>query len=529
MTASPELRADCSRCFALCCVATSFARSADFAFDKAAGEPCRHLADDFGCSVHDRLRDLGMPGCTTYDCFGAGQQLSQVTYAGRDWRTHPGTAPQMFGALAAMRALHEMLWYLTEPPGSSRRPWPPTWPPRTTRRWPSPGSAPTTWRRWTWTRTGTGSPRCCAGSSGLVRGDGPDRRGADLAGARLRGADLRRCDLRGALLVGADLRDADLSLADLIGADLRGADVARGRPVHGAVPDPVPGERRPGRRRDPAAGVAGPAGALDGRLMPEGDTVWRTALHLDRALSGETLLETDFRVPAHATLDLSGRTVEATVARGKHLLTRIGADHTLHTHLKMEGSWHLYKPGTAWRRPAHEARVVLRTAEWTAVGFALASSRWSPATPRTPSSATSAPTCSARTGTRTRRCAGCAPTRRARWPTRSSTSATWPGSATSTRTSCASWPARTRGCRSPRSPTCPGWCAGPAPRWRRTRTASSRPSPATPGRGQQTWVYRRDKQPCRRCGTRIRVDMQGPETQERATYWCPACQPDPLR
>ncbi len=48
-------------------------------------------------------------------------------------------------------------------------------------------------------------------------------------------------------------------------------------------------------------------------------------------------------------------------------------------------------------------------------------------------------------------------------------------------------------------------------------------------RGQQTWVYRRDKQPCRRCGTRIRVDMQGPETQERATYWCPACQPDPLR
>ena len=46
-------------------------------------------------------------------------------------------------------------------------------------------------------------------------------------------------------------------------------------------------------------------------------------------------------------------------------------------------------------------------------------------------------------------------------------------------------------------------------------------------RGKQTWVYRRDKQPCRRCGTRIRVDMQGPETQERATYWCPACQPEP--
>ena len=106
--------------------------------------------------------------------------------------------------------------------------------------------------------------------------------------------------------------------------------------------------------------------------MPEGDTVWRTALHLDRALSGARLVETDFRVPAYATLDLSGHRVEATVARGKHLLTRSGPPtHTLHTHLKMEGSWHLYRPGSRWRRPAHQARVVLRTQDWTAVGFAL--------------------------------------------------------------------------------------------------------------------------------------------------------------
>ena len=104
--------------------------------------------------------------------------------------------------------------------------------------------------------------------------------------------------------------------------------------------------------------------------MPEGDTVWRTALHLDRALSGSVLVETDFRVPDLATLDLSGQRVDSTVARGKHLLTRIG-EQTLHTHLKMEGAWHLYKPATPWRRPAHEARVVLRTDDWTAVGFAL--------------------------------------------------------------------------------------------------------------------------------------------------------------
>jgi endonuclease VIII len=105
--------------------------------------------------------------------------------------------------------------------------------------------------------------------------------------------------------------------------------------------------------------------------MPEGDTVWRSAKHLDQALTGRTLTRTDFRVPAFATLDLSGQDVVGTVSRGKHLLTRIGADHTLHTHLKMEGSWHLYRPSTPWRRPVHEARVVLHTEEWHAVGFAL--------------------------------------------------------------------------------------------------------------------------------------------------------------
>jgi len=108
--------------------------------------------------------------------------------------------------------------------------------------------------------------------------------------------------------------------------------------------------------------------------VPEGDTVWRTAHHLDKALSGQVLVRSDFRVPAFATLDLAGQTVVGTVSRGKHLLTRIGAGEaavTLHTHLKMEGSWHLYREGTRWRRPAHQARVVLTTEEWTAVGFAL--------------------------------------------------------------------------------------------------------------------------------------------------------------
>ena len=105
--------------------------------------------------------------------------------------------------------------------------------------------------------------------------------------------------------------------------------------------------------------------------MPEGDTVWRTALNLDRALTGSELVAADLRVPAHATLDLSGQQVVATVARGKHLLTRIGERHTLHTHLKMEGAWHVYPPGARWRRPTHTARVVLENVDHQAVGFSL--------------------------------------------------------------------------------------------------------------------------------------------------------------
>lgn len=108
--------------------------------------------------------------------------------------------------------------------------------------------------------------------------------------------------------------------------------------------------------------------------MPEGDAVLRTARLLDRGLSGQTLVRTDFRVPQHATVDLSGGDVVATVARGKHLLTRI--DHgsgrwTLHTHLKMDGSWRVLRAGQRWPKPGHLARVVLETEAAAAVGFQL--------------------------------------------------------------------------------------------------------------------------------------------------------------
>lgn len=104
--------------------------------------------------------------------------------------------------------------------------------------------------------------------------------------------------------------------------------------------------------------------------MPEGDTVYRAAKNLDEILRGQVLTKTDFRVPAFATVDLAGQRVDDVVSRGKHLLHHIG-DLTLHTHLKMEGSWHRYQHGTKWRRPAYQARVVLETADWVTVGFDL--------------------------------------------------------------------------------------------------------------------------------------------------------------
>ncbi|MFD1046590.1 helix-turn-helix transcriptional regulator [Kibdelosporangium lantanae] len=105
-----ELHADCSRCFALCCVALAFRASSDFAVDKEIGDPCRNLKDDYRCGIHARLRTSGFTGCTVYDCFGAGQRVSQETFGGTSWRDD---SRAMFDVFPVMRQLHELLWYLT--------------------------------------------------------------------------------------------------------------------------------------------------------------------------------------------------------------------------------------------------------------------------------------------------------------------------------------------------------------------------------------------------------------------------------
>ena len=215
---------DCAQCFGLCCTALPFARStgtAGFAFDKAAGEPCRHLTEADACAIHASLLPSGMGGCVAYECFGAGQHVSQVLYGGVSWREAPGTSGQMFAVLGVVRRLHEMLVLLDE--AADR----------------SPSAALASLRDRVSAAT-LGTPaevldveldRLAAlvgdalGSvSRSVRGGGPSYAGQDLVGRDLRSWELAAADLRGALLIAVDLRETVLDRTDLLGADLRDAD-----------------------------------------------------------------------------------------------------------------------------------------------------------------------------------------------------------------------------------------------------------------------------------------------------------------
>lgn len=234
--ARPALRADCAQCVGLCCVALAFARSADFAFDKAAGDPCVNLETDDRCRIHPELRERGFKGCTVFDCFGAGQQVTQHTFGGATWRDGGAVRDGMFAVFPRMRQLHELLWYLAEalalPAAGRLHP--------TLRRIRAEVQAladadPATILETDLEEVREPAAKLLRDAARLAREAGPIgagprrgarsriRPGADLLGADLRGADLRGAELRGALLIAADLRDADLSRAELIGADLRDA------------------------------------------------------------------------------------------------------------------------------------------------------------------------------------------------------------------------------------------------------------------------------------------------------------------
>ena len=109
--------------------------------------------------------------------------------------------------------------------------------------------------------------------------------------------------------------------------------------------------------------------------MPEGDTIFRAARTLNRALAGRAVIRFETPLPALMRVDddhpIAGRLVESVASVGKHLLMRFSGDLVLRTHMRMNGSWHIYKQGEAWRRPRRDVRVLIETDPYVAVGFSI--------------------------------------------------------------------------------------------------------------------------------------------------------------
>ncbi len=240
-----DLGADCANCFGLCCVALAFAKSADFPFNKPAGDPCTNLDAQDACRIHPQLRDRGFKGCTVFDCFGAGQKVSRRTFQGRSWRADPETRAAMFSAFPVVRRLHELLWYLDEAialVGSSRdaAPWVEAF--EHVRQLSDRAAvdladldedAEYDAARHLLTEASEiarAEVRQAAGRHG-GRNPGP---GSDLAGARLAGADLSGITIRGSTAIAADLSGALLRRCDVLGVDMRDAELS-GADLGGAI------------------------------------------------------------------------------------------------------------------------------------------------------------------------------------------------------------------------------------------------------------------------------------------------------
>ena len=259
--------------------------------------------------------------------------------------------------------------------------------------------------------------------------------------------------------------------------------------------------------------------------MPEGDTVWNTARVLGKALVGDVLTKSDFRVPQLATTDLSGFTVSSSGSRGKHLLLRLTrADQalTLHSHLRMDGSWRAFRHGERWSgRPAFLIRVVLTTERSVAVGYHLHEvALWPTAEekkrldhlgPDLLGDDWDAAEAARRIAEKPdvtigealldqRNLAGVGNLYKCETLFLSGLSPWTPvgevGDLEKVATLAQKLLANNKG------------------RWTQTTTGSVR-------RGETSYVYGRKAQPCRRCGTAIRKK----DLDERVTYWCPYCQP----
>ena len=264
--------------------------------------------------------------------------------------------------------------------------------------------------------------------------------------------------------------------------------------------------------------------------MPEGDTVYLAGKRLRAALVGRRLTRGELRHPRLVDHDLAGLTVVGVVSVGKHLFTRFDDGRSLHSHFKMDGSWHLYRPGMSWQRPAHEARAVLATDERVAVGFALHDLELLPTAQEDRLVGHLGPDLldpdwsEAHAAEALRRLTA-----------RGSSEI---GSVLLEQRVMAGVGNLYK------NEVC--FLRGLSP-WTLTRDVpdpagvidlahtlllrnADRPEQSTTGElgwGRQHWVFERGGQRCRRCGTRIRTAEQGEGVYARLSYWCPKCQPGP--
>ena len=259
--------------------------------------------------------------------------------------------------------------------------------------------------------------------------------------------------------------------------------------------------------------------------MPEGDVVWNTARRLHEALAGRVLTRSDFRVPRYATANLTGHPVTEAVSQGKHLLIRVGNGLTVHTHLKMDGSWRI-RPAAAGppRKNAHQVRVVLANAEWQAVGYLLGITEILPTAREHQVTGHLGPDLLGPDWD---------PALAVRLLSRDPDRAI--GEALLDQRNLAGignvYAAELlflRGIEPWRSVGSIEDLPALVDLGHRLLDANkARPGHVTTGdtrRGKENWVYGRAGKACRRCGTRIKKGEQGPAGEERMRFWCSNCQ-----
>jgi len=233
-----SLTADCTKCFGLCCTALNIVASSDFSINKPAGRPCVNLQSDYGCQIHSNLRERGFKGCTVFDCLGAGQVVSQVTFKGQSWRDNPEIGDKMFQVFPIMEQIHEMIAYTAEamsyviPHALSDKLNVHLKELQNLTKLDAQQllSLDIVMYRFPINKLLSETSKYIRESliaklpsTKNAKNYKPER--ADWIGKKLRGKDLRAINLRGAYLISADMRNTDLRGVDFIGADLRDADL----------------------------------------------------------------------------------------------------------------------------------------------------------------------------------------------------------------------------------------------------------------------------------------------------------------